>query len=152
MLKLHLHTILFSSFQIEPAENLCFEEHPWEPYFASVQSIYMNSSLREGRAFNYVDGVSGRNWIFEMNYETCNLFSIFLKKVRLLGNNINHILHWHEIMEKHVDEIRQALQLKQKFLEVGDRKLEQIKEDFLKSQKKKRRNLELVFIGVHIRY
>ncbi len=72
-------------------------------------------------------------------------------KVRLLGNNINHILHWAEIMENHVDEIREAIKLKPKFLEVGNQKLDQIKQEFLQTQKKKRKDLEFVFIGVHIR-
>ena len=69
-----------------------------------------------------------------------------------MGNNINGKLGWHEIMSKHIDEIRNSLKLKRKFVADADVKIEAAVQRFFRPDgKKKSGKKQLVLIGIHMR-
>ena len=72
-----------------------------------------------------------------------------------MGNNINRALRWGPMMEKHLDEIRKALTLKDKFIIDADLIINNITQTFLsnlpKKSKSKMTKKERVYVGIHLR-
>ena len=84
----------------------------------------------------------------------------------MLGNNINGILNWNLILNKHEETIRNAFTFRKKYITNANKKLRYIKNNVLKlyklktdpddeNKKKKvkiRKNIPtIVFVGVHVR-
>ena len=81
-----------------------------------------------------------------------------------MGNNINGILHWNQILTKHEDTIRTALTFREKYKLNANKKLNHIKKAVLKpNQSRERRNTKknerirekiptIIYVGIHVRY
>merc|ERR1712126_267084 len=90
----------------------------------------------------------------------------YVKGCRLLGNNINGILNWNLILNKHEETIRIAFTFREKYKNNANKKLRYIKNVVLKSYKvktdvddennkkkvKMRKTIPtVVFVGIHVR-
>ena len=84
----------------------------------------------------------------------------------MLGNNINGILNWNLILNKHEETIRNAFIFREKFKTNANKKLRYIKNVVLKSNKlnidhedeNKKKKVKMrkkipavVFVGIHVR-
>ena len=82
-----------------------------------------------------------------------NIFSNILQ-LALISVNLNERLHWETLMNLHIAAIRRAFTFKEKFNIAADRELFRAKEIFNKNQMiktKKKKKIELIFVGIHIR-
>lgn len=90
----------------------------------------------------------------------------FFDQCRLLGNNINGILHWNLILNKHEETIRNAFIFRDRYTKNANKKLKHIKNVVFKSNKLKvdsgnenenkkvkvrKKVPPVVFVGIHVR-
>ena len=82
--------------------------------------------------------------------ESGKLFFSSKFQLRLLGKNVNNNMKWHKLMEKYENEVRRAFTLKKKFIQGAVKRINRVKEKFLR-KKKLKSNKDLIYVGVHIR-
>ncbi len=73
-----------------------------------------------------------------------------------MANNINKNVFWHELLNKHEAEIREALTLKDHFMRGADKRIARFRDKFLakkakNSKGKKVKTKEIIYVGIHIR-
>ena len=123
-----LQTLCQNATQIQSLDDLCWQKYPFEKHTGLLQEVGEDPRWKKGRIFLYMD------------------------KVRLMGHNINEILRWDEILEKHEKEIRQNLYPNLKFQQAASEVLDSITTDhkqWLSSGK--RIPKKFVYIGIHVR-